>query len=87
MQDDFTEAVDAAVKIDFAPGGEGEINMSEIIIRYIRSFIGAYDVSECHHPRILLKVMEIADMAYASFDTPNRMPVSRWSPCKAAKRE
>ena len=31
--------------------------------------------------------MEVADMVYASFDTPNRMIVSRWSPQKAAGRE
>jgi mannosyl-oligosaccharide alpha-1,2-mannosidase len=87
MKDDFAEAVNAAVDIDFSPGGDGEINMFEIIIRYLGGFIGAYDVSGCHDTRLLSKAMEVADMAYASFDTPNRMPVSRWSPRKAANGE
>jgi mannosyl-oligosaccharide alpha-1,2-mannosidase len=89
MQDEFDEAVDAALQIDFGPSGdrESEINMFEIIIRYLGGFIGAYDVSGCHDARLLNKALEVADVAYASFDTPNRMPVSRWKPQKAADGE
>jgi mannosyl-oligosaccharide alpha-1,2-mannosidase len=83
MKNEFAEAVDAAVAIEFSPHDDGEINMFEIIIRYLGGFIGAYDVSGCHDRRLLLKAMEVADMAYASFDTPRRMPVSRWSPRRA----
>ncbi|KAF2829414.1 alpha-mannosidase IC [Ophiobolus disseminans] len=87
MEKEFAEAVDAAVQIDFGPTGDGEINMFEIIIRYLGGFLGAYDVSGCHDKRLLSKAIQVADMAYASFDTPNRMPVSRWSPRKAANGE
>lgn len=87
MRDEYDEAVNAAIKVDFGPNGDGEINMFEIIIRYLGGFIGAYDVSGCHDPRLLDKAIEVADMAYASFDTPNRMPVPRWSPKKAADGE
>jgi mannosyl-oligosaccharide alpha-1,2-mannosidase len=87
MKDEFAEAVDAAVVIDFSPQDDGEVNMFEIIIRYLGGFIGAYDVSGCRDSRLLLKAMEVADMAYASFDTPKRMPVSRWSPRRAANGE
>ena len=85
----FAEAIDAALKIDFKPSDnrDSEINMFEIIIRYLGGFIGAYDVSGCHDARLLNKAVEVADMAYASFDTPNRMPVSRWSTRKAADGE
>lgn len=83
MKQEFTEAVDAAVEIDFGPKLEGEINVFETIIRYLGGFLGAYDVSGCHDARLLNKAIEVADMAYASFDTPNRMPVSRWSPSMA----
>jgi mannosyl-oligosaccharide alpha-1,2-mannosidase len=61
--------------------------MFEIIMRYLGGFIGAYDVSGCHDSRLLNKALEVADMAYASFDTPNRMPVSRWKPQQAADGE
>jgi mannosyl-oligosaccharide alpha-1,2-mannosidase len=89
MKDEFDEAVDAALQIEFIPSGdrESEINMFEIIIRYLGGFIGAYDVSGCHDTRLLNKALEVADMAYASFDTPNRMPVSRWKPQRAADGE
>lgn len=84
MREEFAEAVDAAVNIDFKPDGLGEINMFETIIRYLGGFLGAYDVSGCNDARLLQKAVEVGDMAYASFDTPNRMPVTRWSPQKAA---
>jgi mannosyl-oligosaccharide alpha-1,2-mannosidase len=87
MKQEFAEAVDAAVQIDFGPKSDGEINVFETIIRYLGGFLGAYDVSGCHDARLLNKAIEVADMAYASFDTPNRMPVSRWSPKKAVDGE
>ncbi|KAI8939137.1 hypothetical protein NX059_004971 [Plenodomus lindquistii] len=87
MKQEYAEAVDAAVQIDFGPKIDGEINMFETIIRYLGGFIGAYDVSGCHDMRLLNKAIEVADMAYSSFDTPNRMPVSRWSPKKAVDGE
>lgn len=87
MKQEFAEAVDAAVQIDFGPKIDGEINVFETIIRYLGGFLGAYDVSGCHDARLLNKAIEVADMAYASFDTPNRMPVTRWSPKKAVDGE
>jgi mannosyl-oligosaccharide alpha-1,2-mannosidase len=87
MADEFAEAVDAAVKIDFRPEGTGEVNMFETIIRYLGGFIAAYDVAGCSDSRLLNKAVEVADMAYASFDTHNRMPITRWSPGKAANGE
>ncbi|KAE8828464.1 hypothetical protein PTNB85_07652 [Pyrenophora teres f. teres] len=89
LKAEFAEAVDAALEIDFKPSDnrDSEINMFEIIIRYLGGFIGAYDVSGCHDARLLSKVVEVADMAYASFNTPNRMPGSRWTTRKAADGE
>ncbi|KAF1932997.1 glycoside hydrolase family 47 protein [Didymella exigua CBS 183.55] len=83
LKQEFAEAIDAATKIDFGPKIDGEINVFETIIRYLGGFLGAYDVSGCHDARLLNKAIEVADLAYAAFDTPNRMPVSRWNPKKA----
>jgi len=83
MKDEFAEAVDAAVGIDFGPRGSDDVNMFETIIRYLGGFIAAYDVSDCKDARLLQKAIEVGDLAYASFDTPNRMPVTRWNPQKA----
>ncbi|KAF2010018.1 glycoside hydrolase family 47 protein [Aaosphaeria arxii CBS 175.79] len=86
LQEEFAEAVEAAVMVDFSPKG-GEINMFEVIIRYLGGFIGAYDVSGCFDQRLLNKAVEVADMAYATYDTHNRMPVTRWDPQKAVDGE
>jgi mannosyl-oligosaccharide alpha-1,2-mannosidase len=83
MKQEFVEAVDAAIDIDFGPKGSEEVNIFETIIRYLGGFIAAYDVSGCQDSRLLQKAIEVGDMAYATFDTPNRMPVTRWSPRKA----
>jgi mannosyl-oligosaccharide alpha-1,2-mannosidase len=87
LKEEFAEAVNAAVDIEFGLDPSEEINMFETIIRYLGGFIGAYDVSGCQDERLLNKAVEVADMAYASFDTPNRMPVTRWNPRKAANGE
>ena len=84
LKDAFEEAVNAVVNIDFGPRGSEEISMFETIIRYLGGFLAAYDISGCQDARLLEKAIEVGDMAYASFDTPNRMPVTRWSPRKAA---
>lgn len=85
LEDEFEEAVSAVVQIDFKP--EGTINMFETTIRYLGGLIAAYDLSECKDVRLLRKAIELGDMIYASFDTPNRMPVTRWNAVKAANGE
>ncbi|KAF2844271.1 glycoside hydrolase family 47 protein [Plenodomus tracheiphilus IPT5] len=84
MKDDFEEAVNAAVEIDFGPRGTGDVSMFELTIRHLGGLIAAYDISGCKSPRLLQKAVEVGDMVYASFDTPSRMPVTRWNPQKAA---
>lgn len=83
MTEDFDEAVQAVTEIDFAPGN-GELNMFETTIRYLGGLLSAYDLTNCKDSRLLGKAMELGDMIYMSFDTPNRMPITRWSAKKAA---
>lgn len=83
MKEEFQEAVGAVSKIDFKPESE-EINLFEVNIRYLGGLMSAYDLTECKDYRLLEKAMEVADMLYASFDTTNRMPVTRWNPEYAA---
>ncbi|OAL52242.1 alpha-mannosidase IC [Pyrenochaeta sp. DS3sAY3a] len=83
MKDEFNEAVEAIMEIDFSPK-DMEVNMFETIIRYFGGLLAAYDMTDCKDMRLLDKAMELGDMIYASFDTPNRMPITRWNPMKAA---
>ena len=83
LTDEFHEAVQAVTEIDFAPG-DRELNMFETTIRYLGGLLAAYDLTDCKDNRLLEKAMELGDMIYISFDTPNRMPITRWSAKKAA---
>ncbi|KAF2709209.1 glycoside hydrolase family 47 protein [Pleomassaria siparia CBS 279.74] len=83
LKQEFEEAVSAVVEVDFKP--DGVINMFETTIRYLGGLLSAYDLTDCKDSRLLSKAIELGDMIYASFDTPNRMPITRWDSAKASK--
>lgn len=78
LMDEFEEALEAIEHIDFSTTHATQINIFETTIRYLGGFLGAYDLTNGTYPILLKKATEIADMIYASFDTDNRMPQSRW---------
>lgn len=78
MKDEFDEAVDAAKDIDFNSTSESMLNVFETTIRYLGGFLGAYDLTGGKYPVLLQKATEVGDLLYCAFDTPNRMPVTRW---------
>ena len=75
---DFEHAVDAVKVIDFTSAEIEYLNVFETTIRYLGGFLGAYDISDGHYPVLLQKAIEVGDLLYCAFDTPNRMPVTRW---------
>ncbi|KAI9669567.1 MAG: hypothetical protein M1817_004610 [Caeruleum heppii] len=79
LKDDFGEAVEAIAKIDFTTTDEDTINVFETTIRYLGGLLGAYDLSGGDYPILLKKAKEIGEILYCAFDTPNRMPVTRWN--------
>ena len=78
MKEDFDEAVNAVKEIDFNKTSEEILNVFETTIRYLGGFLGAYDLSNGTYPVLLKKATEVGDLLYCSFDTPNRMPATRW---------
>lgn len=72
LKREFTEAVKAAVSIDWANTTDTACNMFETNIRHLGGLLAAYDLS--HEPALLAKAVELGDMLYAGFDTPNHMP-------------
>ncbi|PGH03329.1 hypothetical protein AJ79_07407 [Helicocarpus griseus UAMH5409] len=78
LQDEFKEAVAAAKHIDFSSSDMMMLNVFETTIRYLGGFLAAYDLSEGQYPILLEKAVEVGDLIYVAFDTPNRMPVLRW---------
>ncbi|KAL7921295.1 glycoside hydrolase [Trichoderma austrokoningii] len=76
MKPQFDEAVQAATSIDFTTTDLDEVNVFETNIRYLGGFISAFDLSG--DERLLRKAIEVGEMLYKAFDTPNRMPITRW---------
>lgn len=82
MKKEFEDAVAAASKINFDKVPEEDINLFETNIRYLGGFLAAYDLSGDR--RLLKKAREVGELLYVAFDTPNRMPVTRWNARNAA---
>ena len=79
MKLEFEEAVHFVSTIDFSDTKYLPINVFETTIRYLGGLLGAFDVSDAQYPTLLKKAVEVGDMLYGAFSTPNRMPVTRWS--------
>ncbi|KAI0148078.1 glycoside hydrolase family 47 protein [Hypoxylon sp. NC0597] len=76
MREEFEEAVAAAADVNFRTSSLDSVNAFETTIRYLGGFLSAYDLSG--DQRLLRKAREVGDMLYKAFDTPNRMPITRW---------
>ncbi|KAL8692899.1 MAG: hypothetical protein Q9218_002157 [Villophora microphyllina] len=78
LKEDYEEAVKAVEEIDFTTIQLEQLNVFETTIRYLGGFLGAYDLSGGKHPVLLKKAKDLGELLYGAFDTPNRMPVTRW---------
>lgn len=79
LHDDFLFAIEALTQVDFTTCDLEEINIFETTVRHLGGFMSAYDISGERYPLLIEKATEIGDMLYKAFDTPNRMPVTRWN--------
>ncbi|PPJ52464.1 hypothetical protein CBER1_10485 [Cercospora berteroae] len=87
MKNEFESAVAAIKKIDLTTPALLELNVFETTIRYLGGMLAAYDVSGRRYQVLLNKSVELGEMLILAFDTPNRMPVTRWNWKKAALGE
>ena len=78
LEKEFATAVSALKKIDFTTSQLWTVNVFETTIRYLGGLLSAYDISGQKYNLLLEKAIELGDMLYVAFDTPNRMPVTRW---------
>jgi mannosyl-oligosaccharide alpha-1,2-mannosidase len=85
LHSEFENAVNALSAIDFSTCSLDELNVFETTIRYLGGFLSAYDISRGKYPILLQKAGEMGDMLYHAFDTPNRMPITRWDFKNAVK--
>ncbi|KAK4128095.1 glycoside hydrolase family 47 protein [Parathielavia appendiculata] len=74
MEEDFRDAVRHVASIDWNNATSRQCSLFETNIRYLGGLLSAYDLSQ---ERVLLdKAIELGDMLYAGFDTPNHMPAN-----------
>lgn len=73
LRDDFYEAVNAVASIDFGQSTSRRVNTFETNIRYLGGMLAAYDLSG--HDALKTKAVELGNLLYAAFNTPNNMPV------------
>ena len=78
LEDDFHMALRAIENIDFSTTAEPVLNVFETNIRYLGGLLSAYDLSDAKHHILLEKATQLGDMLYGAFDTPNRLPITRW---------
>ncbi|OIW29851.1 seven-hairpin glycosidase [Coniochaeta ligniaria NRRL 30616] len=79
LKDEFKQAVLACERIDFTTTETTNINVFETTIRYLGGFLAAYELSDKQYPTLLKKATEVGELLMCAFDTPNRMPIARWS--------
>ncbi|KAJ4294058.1 hypothetical protein N0V90_007747 [Kalmusia sp. IMI 367209] len=87
LEDDFELALRAIRNIDFSTTAEPVLNIFETNIRYLGGLLSAYDLSEAKHRVLLDKAVQLGDMLYGAFDTPNRLPITRWDWVNGALQE
>lgn len=85
LMDEFDEAVAAVKKIDFTTAEVSVLNVFETTIRYLGGLLSIHDLTGGQYPVLLDKAIELGEMLYVAFDTPNRMPMLRWDWKKAKK--
>ncbi|KAI1831658.1 CAZyme family GH47 [Penicillium roqueforti] len=85
MHDEFKKAVAVVTDINFENTQSPEINTHQVNIHLLGGLLAAFDLSADR--KLLKKSIELGDMLYAAFDTPNRMPIIHWNVQKAARRE
>ena len=72
LKKEFWEASTAISAMDFAKTSAGAVNLFETTIRHLGGLLSAYDLSG--DKALLKKAVELGDMLYMGFDTPNHLP-------------
>ncbi|KAH8905992.1 seven-hairpin glycosidase [Coniochaeta sp. PMI_546] len=74
LDDEFREAVQAVGFIDWNDSTASSCSLFETNIRYLGGLLSAHDLSG--EPILLNKALDLGNLLYAAFDTPNHMPAN-----------
>lgn len=78
FKEEFKLALTALEQIDFTSSAQRQLNLFETTIRYLGGLLATHDLTDGKYPIVLKKITELGEMLYDAFDTPNRMPQTRW---------
>ncbi|KAF2498010.1 class I alpha-mannosidase-like protein [Lophium mytilinum] len=78
LNKEFDQALAALKQIDFTTTETSTMNVFETTIRYLGGLLSTYDLTGGQHSILLKKATELGDMLYVAFDTPHRLPITRW---------
>ncbi|KAK0630098.1 glycoside hydrolase [Bombardia bombarda] len=81
MRAEFKQAVQVVGTIDWSNSTTEVCSLFETNIRYLGGLLSAYEMS--HEEVLLDKALELANMLYAAFDTPNHFPANAFDIEKA----
>lgn len=74
LQDEFLLALKELKNIDFTHTEGCRINLFETTIRHLGGLLSAWDLSGEKYPILIEKAVELGEILFTAFDTPNRMP-------------
>lgn len=72
LKKEFHEAAQAVASLNWGDVHVGAVNLFETTIRHLGGILSAYDLSG--EQALLQKAVELGNMLYVAFDTPNRLP-------------
>lgn len=81
LRDEFEISLVELRHIDFTYTVGCRINLFETTIRHLGGLLSAFDISGGKYGILVEKAVELAEVLYTAFDTPNRMPTPHfvWS--------
>lgn len=85
MKKEFDEAIAVITRMDLA--AYSQIKSLLQTTRLLTALLSTHDLTQCDDTRLLSKAVELGDMLFTYFDTPNRVPVTSWDSTKVANSE
>ncbi|KAH6699828.1 glycoside hydrolase [Leptodontidium sp. MPI-SDFR-AT-0119] len=79
LKDEFKLALGELKNIDFTHKEGRNMNLFETTIRYLGGFLSAWDLSGERYPILVEKAVELGEVLYTTFDTPNQMPTPHFT--------
>ncbi|TVY62810.1 putative mannosyl-oligosaccharide alpha-1,2-mannosidase 1B [Lachnellula suecica] len=78
LYEEFELALAELENIDFTHTEDCTINLFETTIRHLGGMLAAWDLTRGKYPILMDKAVELAEVLFTAFDTPNRMPAPHY---------